>query len=69
MEDSADWAREATATSHPFTSLDREKKGGSQLKKREDTISQRAREQRGQEYTVSHFITDKKKRREHPWII
>ena len=26
MEDSADWAREATATAHPFTSLDREQK-------------------------------------------
>jgi len=26
MEDSANWAREATATSHPFTSLDREQK-------------------------------------------
>jgi len=37
------------------------KNGQTILKRREDTISQRAREQRGRGYTVSHFITDNKK--------
>ena len=36
------------------------KNGQTILKRREDTISQRAREQRGRGYTVSHFITDNK---------
>ena len=48
MEDSADWGKGSNRHFPPFYLFGPWTKGGSQLKKREDTISQKAREQRGE---------------------